>query len=234
MNTTDPFETRFTQLSNGRRGLRSGLQASASCPLPSDSGGAAVVDFICSDETVDRYHEIVDPAGWELETYRLNPVFQNAHQHGDVLFTLGKALVTEVRSLSSGAAPRSSVLYQRVEFAVDANPVARVAYELYRGGFLNAVSVGFIPLKWVDGGPKDPWRRRYISQELVEVSAVGIPANPNALALALRSASVKRRDLLQALQQLCHRSRHAPVPGNLVAPVSFLRSLQQVLTEWAV
>lgn len=233
MNTPDPFETRFTQLSNGRRGLRSGLHASATCPLPSDGGGAAVVDFICSDETVDRYHETVDPAGWELEIYRRNPVFQNAHQYGDVLFTLGKALVTEVRSVSSGA-PRSSVLYQRVEFAVDANPVARVAYELYRGGFLNAVSVGFIPLKWVDGGPKDPWRRRYISQELVEVSAVGIPANPNALALALRSASVTRRDLLQALQQLCHRSRPAPLPGNLVAPVSFLRRLQQLLTERAV
>src|SRR5438445_7524866 len=36
----------------------------------------------------------------------------------------------------------------RSQFATEANPMARIAYALYKGKFLNAVSVGFIPLRW--------------------------------------------------------------------------------------
>src|SRR5262249_55343942 len=100
------------------------------------------LDFIASDETLDRYGEIISARGWRLENYRRNPVFQNAHQYGDVIFTLGRALVTEVRD---------GRLYQRIEFGTEVNPVARIAYGLYRGKFLNAVSVGFVPLRWVNG-----------------------------------------------------------------------------------
>ena len=55
-------------------------------------------DFIASDETLDRYDEVISPTGWKLENYQRNPVFQNAHKYGDIIFTLGKALVTEVRT----------------------------------------------------------------------------------------------------------------------------------------
>ncbi len=47
--------------------------------------------------------------------------------------------MTEVRAVGERQA-----LCQRVEFATEVNPVARIAYGLYRGGFLRAVSVGFI------------------------------------------------------------------------------------------
>ena len=107
----------------------------------------ATLDFVASTATLDRYHEVIEPAGWRLDSYRRNPVFQNAHNYGDILFTLGKALVTEVRGVGEEQA-----LCQRIEFATEVNPVARIAYGLYKGGFLNAVSVGFIPLRWEDGG----------------------------------------------------------------------------------
>lgn len=178
-----------------RTGVRTTVTQAADQP-------GAVIDFVSSDETLDRYGEVIAPEGWRLANYRRNPVFQNAHQCGDVLYTLGRALITEVRN---------GRLFQRIEFAVEANPVARIAYELYRGKFLNAVSVGFIPLRWENGGPNDPWVRRYVDQELVEVSAVGIPANPNALALALRDES--RRDLLEALEAV-KGMRAAAGPGK--------------------
>src|SRR5215471_19247150 len=57
-----------------------------------------ILDFIASDETLDRCGEIISSGGWRLESYRRNPVFQNAHQYGDIIFTLGRALITEVRS----------------------------------------------------------------------------------------------------------------------------------------
>src|SRR5436190_5541940 len=185
-------------LCDGRPGLRRGLQAEIRepsavvgpvpslgvvGPVPSPGGSsptldpgqktqdspAAILDFVASSEALDRYNEIIMASGWRLENYRRNPVFQNAHQYGDVIFTLGKALITEVRADS---------LFQRIQFATEVNPMARIAYGLYKGGFLNAVSVGFIPLKWEDSprssasasASSSTPRRRYLEQELLEVS----------------------------------------------------------------
>jgi hypothetical protein len=184
---------------------------------------AATLDFIASTATLDRYAEVIEPDGWRLAGYRRNPVFQNAHNYGDILFTLGKALITEVRSsnslreapgrLSTLNPQPSTYLFQRIQFATEVNPVARIAYGLYKGGFLNAVSVGFIPLRWEDGGEvrsaecrvqneKAGARRRYLEQELLEVSAVAIPANPDALALGVKSGAVSKSDLQATLDLL--------------------------------
>jgi prohead serine protease len=200
-------------LHDNRPGLRALVQveireAAASPASGGEAGGSgaspAILDFIASTATVDRYHEIIEPAGWRLDSYRRNPVFQNAHNYGDILFTLGKALSTEVRTVGGGQA-----LCQRIQFATEVNPVARVAYGLYKGGFLNAVSVGFIPLRWEDGGANATGaegatapRRRYLEQELLEVSAVAIPANPDALALGLKSGAITRSDLQATLDLL--------------------------------
>jgi len=46
------------------------------------------------------------------------------------------------------------------------------------------------------------FRRRYLEQELLEVSAVGIPANPNALQLGLKAGAVARADLRELLERL--------------------------------
>lgn len=186
------FFGRLVPLCDGRIGLRGGMTAEVRTP---DTGadGAPVIDFVVSTELVDRQGEMIQAAGWRLDNYRRNPVFQNAHQYGDILFTLGRALVTEIRG---------DALYQRVEFATAVNPMARIAYGLYRGKFLNAVSVGFLPLRWENGGENSPCRRRHLEQELVEVSAVGIPANPEALQLALRAGAIQRSDLRELLAAL--------------------------------
>src|SRR6185369_7736190 len=129
-------------------GLRTLLQVQIREPIPTAPGesevgvcigSSAVLDFIASTATLDRYHEIIDPAGWRLDSYRRNPVFQNAHNYGDILFTLGKALITELRGSphpSDGRGPGgegATVLFQRIQFATEANPIARIAYSLYRG-----------------------------------------------------------------------------------------------------
>jgi phage head maturation protease len=187
-------------LHDSRPGLRSLLQVEVRQP----DASCATLDFIASTATLDRYHEIIEPAGWRLDSYRRNPVFQNAHNYGDILFTLGKAVSTEVRTVGSGQA-----LCQRIEFATEVNPVARIAYGLYKGGFLNAVSVGFIPLRWEDGAKGAAGeqstpapRRRFLEQELLEVSAVAIPANPDALALGFKSGAIVKSDLEATLELL--------------------------------
>jgi HK97 family phage prohead protease len=172
---------RLETLSDGRRGLRSQVHVE----IKADAN-APIIQFVASDETIDRYDEVIQASGWKLDNYQKNPVFQNAHQYGDIIHTLGRAVSTRV---SDGR------LVQKVEFAVDANPIAKIAYQLYKGRFLNAVSVGFVPLVWEDGGSLDNYRRKFTQQELLEVSAVGIPANPNALVMGIKSGAVSRSDL---------------------------------------
>src|SRR5207247_4359360 len=143
------LSTRLIPLSDGRPGLRGTMPVEvreSSNPDPATEHGPrntppsdlrdnscnSCLDFISSDETLDRYGEIIQASGWKLSSYLRNPVFQNAHQYGDVIFTLGRALVTEVRG---------GKLYQRIQFATHINPISKVAYGLYHGTFLNAVSV---------------------------------------------------------------------------------------------
>jgi HK97 family phage prohead protease len=199
---------RLCTLGNGQKGLRTQLPVEVTIPAESSD---PVIDIRVSDETVDRYGEIISASGWRLDHYRNNPVIQNAHQYGDVIFTLGKALRTEVVG---------SALVQRWQFAIEANPYARIAYGLYRGGFLNTASVGFIPIRWEDGTQQTAWTRKYLEQELLEVSAVGIPANPNALMLALKSGAIdthdldQLRDLLRSVAAEAARRSPSPLKRN--------------------
>jgi hypothetical protein len=240
------FGPRLVTLCDGRPGLRTTIPVETRSPSAAelanqksetqnstvrDNSCNPCLDFIASDETLDRYGEIISVSGWQLDTYRRNPVFQNAHQYGDIIFTLGKALITEIREVGrvTPCAPSGFALFQRIEFAVDVNPMARIAYGLYHGKFLKAVSAGFIPVRWEDcppGGtssasPQSTPRRRYLEQELVEVSAVAIPANPNALALALKSGAVETTDL-RALADLLAQTLCKPLAiGPNLHPATF-------------
>jgi HK97 family phage prohead protease len=177
-------------LSDGHQGLRSTITAEV---RESEIQNQDVLDFISSDQTLDRYDEIITASGWKLENYQRNPVFQNSHQYEDVIHTLGRALITEVRA---------GKLYQQIQFATDINPLAKLAFGLYKGKFLNAVSVGFVPIRWENGTEQTNYRRKYLEQELLEVSAVSIPANPNALALAYKSGAIEKSDIRELSQLL--------------------------------
>src|SRR5439155_4762798 len=123
MNPAPDLSPRLTTLSDGRPGLRGTLPVKLREPAAQrdvrDNSCNPCLDFISSDSTLDRYHEIIAPAGWKLDSYLRNPVFQNAHQHGDVIFTLGRALITEIRpSPASTLNPQpSTCLFQRIQFA---------------------------------------------------------------------------------------------------------------------
>jgi hypothetical protein len=309
MKTENPestFGPRLITLSDGRSGLRSAVTIECREPSADSSPSSpdtrhpspCCLDFVASDESLDRYDEIISVAGWKLDSYQKNPVFQNAHKYGDIIFTLGKALVTEIRGSArtipspggegqgEGGTVRASsggaCLFQRIEFAVDVNPMAKIAYGLYKGKFLNAVSVGFVPLAWENGdgtssrsagspspgGPQNAersslvgqqtggglgkplgrgeggtsehssldtrhaspqqFRRKYTSQELLEVSAVGIPANPNALALGLKSGAVEKSDLRETAELIRHALDHSQ-PGPDLTHLKFLQQLHSIL-----
>jgi HK97 family phage prohead protease len=231
MKITDLPPDRLTPLYDGTPGIRGSLTVTVfdppSVPLSLDTGERArergpidrsditsvpdqnpCLDFVASDESLDRYDEIVCISGWDLSNYQRNPVFQNAHQTGDIIHTLGKATLTEIRTVADRKA-----LAQRIQFATDVNPMAKVAYGLYRGKFLNAVSVGFVPSDWELGTERTPYRRKFLKQELLEVSAVAIPANPNALTLGYKAGAIEKSDLVD-LSDLIALTLSARPPSN--------------------
>src|SRR2546430_5839586 len=112
---------RLVTLSDGRQGLRGTIQTeirepSSAEPQHSESGiqkpASNTLEFTSSDETLDRYGEIITASGWQLANYQRHPAFQNAHQYGAIIHTLGRALTTGVRS---------SKLGQTIQFATDVN-----------------------------------------------------------------------------------------------------------------
>lgn len=158
-------------------------------------GQDRVLQFVGSDETPDRDNDIIEVAGWELANYRKNPVFLWAH---DYRFPpIGRAV---------RVAKEDGKLLFDIEFPPEGVfPFADLVYNLYKGKFLRATSVGFIPKKWEirdDDELKDlpEWQRgrRYKRQELLELSAVPVPANPNALINA-RSLGYVTDDQAEAL-----------------------------------
>lgn len=126
-----------------------------------------ILRFIGSTEASDRDGDIILASGWELDNYKANPVFLWAHDYSKP--PIGKAIDVRVRNKQ---------LIFDIQFPEEGvYPLADTVYKLYKGGFLNATSVGFV------GKQKEPIENgyKYIRQELLELSAVPVPSNPTAL-----------------------------------------------------
>jgi HK97 family phage prohead protease len=150
--------------------------------------------FRASDESIDRDREIIRQSGWELDNFRKNPLLLNSHGWYDIRNTLAR--ITNIRV-------EGNQLLAEAKFAVEENPLANLAYKLYKGGYLNCYSVSFLPLATERPGPElANVRLIYTKQELLEISAVTVPSNPNAVSLAAKSGTITENDLLTALAAL--------------------------------
>lgn len=129
---------------------------------------------IASTEVIDRYGDIVKQDGWILDNFKKNPVMLWAHNYHD----LPIAKIVDV-NVSDGK------LTFKAQFPKPGlNELADKIFELFKDGVLNAFSVGFIPVEYE---PNEHGGYTYTKQELLEISAVTVPANQEALAMALKS-----------------------------------------------
>ena len=134
------------------------------------------ITFTSSDESVDRYGDILKVSGWQFSNYLKNPVVLWAHRSNEP--PVGRCV--EIHTETNPPA-----LVQTIEFADEATyPFAATIFSLYKGGFLNAVSVGFLPLEAPTRIP-DGDGYVYGSMDLLELSCCPIPANPQALMRAV-------------------------------------------------
>jgi HK97 family phage prohead protease len=133
--------------------------------------------FVFSDESVDRYGDVIFARGWDLANFNANPIALFAHDAGTVENVIGRAKNVRIEG---------SRLIGDIEFmAAEVNPNAEIVYQMVKGGFLNTVSVGFQPIEWELAKDKSrPQGVNFKKQELLEISIVPIPANANALVQA--------------------------------------------------
>lgn len=117
---------------------------------------------VMSTAVEDRHGEIVFQ-NWDLDNFKKNPVFLDSHNYSSIEHILGKIHNTTAQTALEGD----------IEFALE-NPKGMLAFKLAVGDFLSATSVGFIPKAFDDDG-------NIIQAELLELSAVSVPANPQAL-----------------------------------------------------
>ena len=146
--------------------------------------GNRTVRFTISKEVVDRDGDILRASGVDFTNYMKNPVFLSFHNSRE--FPLGKV----TRFWVEGNSVKADVYFPTIE-ELSTNPeqasekakLVDFCYNCYKTGMLNAVSVGFIPLEWVEtenGFDILKW-------ELLEFSAVAVPANQDAIAEAVKS-----------------------------------------------
>lgn len=127
--------------------------------------------FRASSAAVDRQNEVIDQAGWDLASYRANPVILDSHKYGSIDDILGKAV--RVEGMPEG-------LEVDVQFADTER--GRMAQRLVDDGFLRTVSVGFRSMARKPG-MRSGEPMTHTRMELLEVSMVAIPANREAVRL---------------------------------------------------
>ena len=164
--------------------LEKGVASKKELPIEIKDMGNRRVLFIISKEVVDRDGDILRASGCDLTNYLKNKVFLGFHNSRD--FPLGK---TEDIWIEADSV-KAIVYFPTVEeLATDPNNASEKAklvdftYHCYKTGMLNAVSVGFIPVEWIetDNGYD------ILKWELLEFSAVAVPANQDAIAQAVKS-----------------------------------------------
>jgi HK97 family phage prohead protease len=135
---------------------------------------AVNMEFVLSDETVDRMNDIVMSTGWVLDDFLKNPIALFNHNSN---FPIGTW--SDVAVKNGQLRGRLNLLKEGKSARVDE------IRALIEAGILKATSVGFAPLEHEPMKSGDPFGgSRYKRQALVETSVVSVPANPNAISLA--------------------------------------------------
>jgi len=129
------------------------------------------IDFVMTIEIEDRHGDIVDIDSIKYTEYMLNPVVLPSHDHNAK--AVAKVIDMRVETINGIKA-----LIGTVQFAVEEYDLAKTYWNLYKGGYMSAVSIGFIP----ESGEmvNDSFVLR--GANILELSFVSIPANQLALA----------------------------------------------------
>lgn len=176
--------------------------------LKKGAGVKNTFSAVASTAALDRHKEILVPKGVIVDSFMKNPVMLNIHDHKQA--SVGKVINIKVSD--------DSVQF---DFQFADSDEGNKLEKLYVEGFMSAFSVGFIPKNYIDlyDVAKDPDSQvteisvplpdgtsttldltKYAEKpygviskwELLEISPVSVPANPEALMLRAKDDIVRK------------------------------------------
>lgn len=163
-----------------------------------DNAEDRTITFVASTGARDSAHTVLNQDNWDLTRFNANPIIGYQHEiygawsAGDVDFVIGKG----------HAYVEDKKLMVDITFEPkDINPLAEKIYQKILFGSINSVSVGFLPIgkgAWGKGeeGPGEARETYYYAgQQLLEISVVNIPANPEATKKGEDSAAAELEEL---------------------------------------
>ena len=151
------------------------------------------ITFVASDSTRDSAGTVLNQDNWDLTRFNSNGIIGYQHKvyggwddtdNPDNVIGKGPAYVEDGKLMVD-------ITFEPKEI----NELAEKIYQKVLFGSLRAVSVGFLPIgKGRFGEGADAETYYFAGQQLLEVSVVNIPANPNAL----RKSMEAENDFLEA------------------------------------
>ena len=117
------FGARALELYTGVAGLRGVMHFEIRAVA--DGDGEFDLDFIGSDNSMDRYNEVIEPTAWgDMKNFRANPVIPDCHDYSSVAKILARA---------KSVAVVNGKLCNRCTFAMD-NPLGAMAFNQINSG----------------------------------------------------------------------------------------------------
>lgn len=180
---------------------------------------ALTIDFVISSSSIDRMHDTIDQAGWDLKAFKKNPIVLWAHDQSQP--PVAKAIPRSLKV--DGKKLKATAQFMPAEIS----EFSYMIFQMYKLGFMNATSVGFRPLEWTFAeDDKRPYGVNFTKQELLEFSCVPVPANADAL-MGAKSMGVNTRPLKSWVENILDNWKE---DNGLMVPRSDLEALQKSIS----
>lgn len=128
--------------------------------------GEKKVEFIATDETLDRASEVIPIDSWDLKNYSKNPVLLVNHDY-KVQNIVGRAEDLHFENINGRMAMVFTPSFHKI------TQLSKEVEMMVKEEVLSTVSVGFLQKQPTADGDKQ-------TNELMEISFVPVPANPSA------------------------------------------------------
>jgi hypothetical protein len=144
---------------------------------------------IASTDTVDRTGDSLKIADWDFKNFKKNPVLLAGHDYRPQ-YVIGVA--KNIRSEGN------KIIFEPIFHTI--TNIAKELKQMYEEGILKAWSVGFIPGD---------------SNELLEVSAVAVPANAEALMLEVKSLKgIKKKQVESQINEFVDEEKEDEITAE--------------------
>lgn len=158
----------------------------ASAVIKENPNGKGEFVFTASTARSDRENDVIEPNGWVLEQFKDGGPLLWGHDQSKL--PIGRVLWVKV---DDGKLIGKAKFNGQTQLSTDVE-------KLVRSGDLTALSVGFRP---VDMNMNNEGGRNFTKQELLEISVVNVPANPDAVIHSIKSMDIKSPNLIKAIME---------------------------------